>query len=220
MKSNATDLVSIGKRIKEQREINQLTQSELAKKLSIKREVVNYWENGKRDAKTENISLLADVLNTTCDYILRGIPTENIDIAEATGLNNSSIERIKKITNIPARDEFIDLSKALNCFLSSDGLTNFLIKFWKFQAEVEALEEEKKSFLWWLNRFDIKPQHDILKQAATILLETIEIDLHRAAKQLLEQKEKVNYSLYSLQKGLDRITNEYIEAGVNNGNDK
>lgn len=56
-----------------------------------RREVVSYWENGSRDIKSGDIVLLADVLDTTCDYILRGIQSENIDIYRATGLSDGAI---------------------------------------------------------------------------------------------------------------------------------
>lgn len=209
MNSNRSDSTSIGKRIKEQREKNNLTQFQLSKKLFVKREVVNYWENGRRDVKIENIALLADELNTTCDYLIRGVPTENIDIVEATGLNNNSIERLKFISSMPSRDNFIDLPKALNSFLSSEHLVNFLMMFWNYQNEVEILQNEKILFSKWLERYGIKPEQDIMKQAAILALETFEIDLHNAAKSLMEQNEKVSFSRYRLQNSLNRIADEY-----------
>ena len=43
----------IGERIKKLREEKGETQAEVAKKLNVKRETVNHWENGERDLKTE-----------------------------------------------------------------------------------------------------------------------------------------------------------------------
>lgn len=68
---------TIGKRIKILREKNNLTQAELAKKLFVKRETVNYWENGTRDLKSQSIIQLAELFNVSCDYILRDI--QNIE---------------------------------------------------------------------------------------------------------------------------------------------
>ena len=63
---------TIGGRIKKLREEKGEIQADVAKKLNVKRETVNQWENNTRDLKTEYTVKLADYYNTTCDYILRG----------------------------------------------------------------------------------------------------------------------------------------------------
>lgn len=68
--SNNTNLVSIGERIAIQRKAVGLTQKELAEKLHTSREIINYWEKGSRDIKTENIILLAKHLFVSTDYLL------------------------------------------------------------------------------------------------------------------------------------------------------
>ena len=83
---------TIGKRIKELREKKGETQADLAKELYVKRETVNQWENETRDLKTAYTIKLADYYNTTCDYILRGVQSENVDINRITGLSDEAIE--------------------------------------------------------------------------------------------------------------------------------
>lgn len=102
MGSNS-DLAAIGKRIAEQRQKNNLTQAELAKRVSVSREIINYWENGNRDIKTGNIVLLAEALNTTCDYLLglSEAPTTDTDlkaVCDYTGLSQGAITRILNAT--------------------------------------------------------------------------------------------------------------------------
>jgi len=65
--------MTIGERIQQLRMDKNLTQSELAKELGVKRETVNQWENGTRDLKTGYTIKLANYFNETCDYILKGI---------------------------------------------------------------------------------------------------------------------------------------------------
>ena len=65
------------KRIKELREKNNLTQSELARLLNITRSSVNAWEMGISIPSTEKIVELALILHTTSDYIL-GINNDEI----------------------------------------------------------------------------------------------------------------------------------------------
>lgn len=95
MASNKTT-TSIGDRIKELREQRGFTQAELAGKLYISREKVNMWENGSRMIKGDDIAKLADTLDTTCDYILRGVSSENMSIHKATGLSENAIKKLKE----------------------------------------------------------------------------------------------------------------------------
>lgn len=97
MKSNETDLKSIGERIRQLRENIGLTQSDLAKKLNVKRETVTQWEAGTRDLKTGYIIDLADCLNVSCDEILRGVKSENISTYKDLGLTDTSINNLKEI---------------------------------------------------------------------------------------------------------------------------
>lgn len=121
MESNGTDLKSIGERIRKLREKSGLTQSDLAKKLHVKRETVAQWETGARDLKTGYIIDLADCLNVSCDEILRGVKSENINIYRELGLNDKAIEKLrdirKKNENINLlleNDGFKDIVKLLN----------------------------------------------------------------------------------------------------------
>lgn len=94
MESNKTT-TPIGDRIRDLREQRSLTQAELAKKLFVSREKVNMWENGSRMIKGDDIASLADALNTTCDYILRGVASDHVDIHKATALSDAAINTLK-----------------------------------------------------------------------------------------------------------------------------
>ena len=96
---------AIGKRVKELRTVSGMTQKQLAEKIYRTREWVNKIERGAGDLKTGSIIDLAKALDTTCDYLLTGISSENVDIAKATGLSDVSINMIKY--NAPVR-QFIN----------------------------------------------------------------------------------------------------------------
>lgn len=96
MESNISAPQAIGKRIALLRQQKGLTQTELGNMIHQRREIVSYWENGSRDIKSGDIVLLADALGTTCDYILRGIQAENIDIFRATGLCDEAIKFLQQ----------------------------------------------------------------------------------------------------------------------------
>ncbi|MDD2181632.1 MAG: helix-turn-helix transcriptional regulator [Bacilli bacterium] len=57
-------------RIKALREDNDLTQAAIGKKLKISQRVYSHYETGQRSIPIEIICDLADIYNTSTDYIL------------------------------------------------------------------------------------------------------------------------------------------------------
>lgn len=97
MQGNKTD--TIGGRIKELRERAGLAQRELAGKVQTSRETVNMWENGARMIKGDDIARLADALGTTCDFLLRGVSSDQLDINSVTALNGKAIATLKYLSD-------------------------------------------------------------------------------------------------------------------------
>lgn len=87
--------MTIGERIKQRRESLGLTQRELSERLFVKRETINQWESGTRQIKGDDIARLADTLETTCDYILRGVETEQLHLFKDLGTDRAGSEKIK-----------------------------------------------------------------------------------------------------------------------------
>ncbi|GDZ84663.1 hypothetical protein LCIT_19050 [Leuconostoc citreum] len=73
-------------RIKELRKQKQLTQQGLADKIEASRDTITKYENGRRIPTLAMISLIADVLDTTVDY-LQG-KTDNALKTPHNGSNN------------------------------------------------------------------------------------------------------------------------------------
>jgi transcriptional regulator with XRE-family HTH domain len=88
------DCTEIGNRISELRQIRGISQAELAKNFNVNREVVTKWETGTRDLKTEYTIKLADYFGVTCDYILRGLNSENVDTNKKLGLPENAIQSL------------------------------------------------------------------------------------------------------------------------------
>ena len=70
-------ILKIADRIKELRELNNLTQSELARKLQLSRTSINAWEMGTSIPTTEKIPDICLILHTTSDYLL-GIQSDDV----------------------------------------------------------------------------------------------------------------------------------------------
>lgn len=45
--------------------------------------------------KGEDVAKIADALHTTCDYLLRGISSDHVEVNKVTGLNDSSLNTLK-----------------------------------------------------------------------------------------------------------------------------
>ena len=87
-----------GQRIKELRCKANLTQADLAKKMSITREHLAKLESGTRNLQAEDVPRFAALLGTTCDYILAGIDTGNVRLSRQLGLDNQVIEKLAELS--------------------------------------------------------------------------------------------------------------------------
>jgi transcriptional regulator with XRE-family HTH domain len=59
-----------GERLKELREEEGLSRLGLAKRLNVSVRLISYWENGERECSFDALIQLADLLNTSIDYLL------------------------------------------------------------------------------------------------------------------------------------------------------
>lgn len=81
-----------------------LTQQEVASGITtlkgenVSRETVKQWEGNERQLKSRDIIALADYYGVSCDYILRGIKADNLDIHKQTGLSDGAINNICSLT--------------------------------------------------------------------------------------------------------------------------
>lgn len=60
----------LAQRLKEKRKAKNLTQEEVAKKLKINRVAYTLYESGKNTPTVENLKKLADLYETSTDYLL------------------------------------------------------------------------------------------------------------------------------------------------------
>lgn len=77
-------------RLKQLRENADLTQDELAKKLNLTQSTIAYYESGRKMPTLENTKAIAELFDTSLDYLL-GL-SEN--------QNKETIEKTKEITSI------------------------------------------------------------------------------------------------------------------------
>ena len=64
------DLITIGKRLKEFRKNNKLTQDKLAFKLNVARSIISKYEKGEFLISTHSLYTICSKFNTSADYLL------------------------------------------------------------------------------------------------------------------------------------------------------
>lgn len=114
---------TIGERIRSLREKAGLTQQQLSDALDVKRETINLWENGYRDLKTGYTVALAGFFHVDCDYILRGISAERIDIHKDVGLSDDAIARLQTLRDY-SPDAFLIVNYLITDFETMKEITD------------------------------------------------------------------------------------------------
>ena len=87
-------IINTAERIKELRLKNNMTQTELAKRLYITRSSVNAWEMATSIPSTEKITELCQLLHTSADYLLGLSEDESIPLARYTQDEKEIIYRL------------------------------------------------------------------------------------------------------------------------------
>ena len=117
----------IGRRIRETREKNGVTQQEMADALSVKRETVNQWESESRKIKDKDLCKIAPYLGVSADYLLGLTDIKSRDpqiqnVCDYTGLSEQAVSALNmvKTGRCPFDSHTVDL------FLETqDGLSVF-----------------------------------------------------------------------------------------------
>lgn len=101
-------IIKAADRIKELRELSGLTQTALARQLSVTRSSVNAWEMGTSTPSIDKILDLADFFHVSTDYILGKDNTQYIDISyldkEAQEMVHRLVYYCRKFYNRPPEE--------------------------------------------------------------------------------------------------------------------
>lgn len=107
------------------------SQADLAAALGVKREMVNYWENGVRPIKADMIVAIAKKYGVSADYLLGftnpDVKTPAIEtraICDYTGLSEEAIRKLHTFTT--ESEEHVFNRDALNYILSNYNLIRIL----------------------------------------------------------------------------------------------
>lgn len=113
----------VGERIRALRRAKDLTQDELAALVNSSRVQINQWETGARELPMSRLNDFAAALDTSCDYLLRGVPTEKAESFNKTGLDINSLNALSDVMNLTEHKKK-QILFVINSILGSDY-------FWK-----------------------------------------------------------------------------------------
>ena len=85
---NILNKYEVGQRIRQLRQLSDYTQAEFAEAVDISINFLSEIENGKKGLSQERLARISHQLHTSCDYILFGENSKQIDIIEATSTMN------------------------------------------------------------------------------------------------------------------------------------
>lgn len=76
--------MSMGSKLAQARKQANLTQEQLAERLGVTRQAVSRWESDTAYPETDKIVRMAQILNVSCDYLLRDGEAEKTEAAPAS----------------------------------------------------------------------------------------------------------------------------------------
>ena len=114
-----SEAIMLGKRIKELRKQNHLTQSELGSKLGVIKQTVSSWENGVSSPNNDTLANIASIFGVTTDYLLGNDASTTKQLIECRDISN----RISKLA-AHSRKNIEDLKPLLKTEILSGYYTD------------------------------------------------------------------------------------------------
>lgn len=208
--------MTIGERIKQRRESLGLTQRELSERLFVKRETINQWESGTRQIKGDDIARLADTLETTCDYILRGVETEQLHLFKDLGLTGQAVKRLK-VMAADCRGG----NDALNSLIGNELFSLFVGRWYDYCVLAENLNQTKIELIRALADANVKlVSKQLSDDDCTILAyNQIKVPASQTCKNVailfIERQDKKEYIQFKLQQVINAMLKNYDELLTN-----
>lgn len=150
--------IQTGNRLRRLREDKSISQQEMADMLGFGTQAAyGKLEGGDVALHPRQCIMLADYFGVTCDYILRGIDAENVDVCHRTGLTQETFETLTKQHLIEcelkrARDAYdFDAIPDFEQSVIRRGVLNHLVNHSVFWNEIKAAIHQavKENNTYW-----------------------------------------------------------------------
>jgi len=115
----------LGSTIKQLRIEADLTQQELADKMGVKRQVINYYENNNRKPKTTDIIKLAEIFDISIDYLLNFSTVKTNDpeiqaMCKYTGLSEEALQVLNYYNDLSDNKNNAKLIDTINFLIEQE----------------------------------------------------------------------------------------------------
>lgn len=151
----------IGERLCALRVAKNLTQEQVANAIHTGRANYAKMEAGERDLKTEHCIALASFFGVSCDYLLRGIETNNIEPSKQYGLSNDALTHLHTLAEAAQNEangwHEKDLLVAMNALL--DGKADYALQLIYTFLTTNFFQPQ----LTWPADIDLGDKADIVK---------------------------------------------------------
>ena len=128
----------LGIKIAEKRKSLGMTQIEFAERMLVTRQTVSRWEAGTAMPDIDKIAEIADILGTSCDYLLKGEAVETGSV-QTKGIGTL----LKDLTGKTVRIEFFDEEADADLFNTPCRIVEFEGNWMKVSADTKKGSVEK-----------------------------------------------------------------------------
>jgi transcriptional regulator with XRE-family HTH domain len=108
-------MADLGKRINDLRKQLNISQTELAAKTNISKSMINRYENKDVQPPADILNKIADVLNTSADYLLNGTSDQK---AKANITDNKLLQQFKAVELFNDDDKKV-VTKLIDAFIKT-----------------------------------------------------------------------------------------------------
>jgi len=124
-------MASVGDRIREIREARRMTQDQLAEKSGISKGFLSDVENNKRNVSSDNLLRVANVLDASLDYLLRGASTNPISRGPVTIPPELAEAAEKQNLSYTQTIELLDAHRSVIARRSNKQAKQFTVEDWE-----------------------------------------------------------------------------------------
>ena len=134
-------------KLKELRIKKGLSRKALAAALEVSTASIGYYEHGDRKPDIEVLVKISNFFDVSCDYLLRGVESQNISIQSELGFDNEVIEQIRYIKQLQYDDILSDVLLMYEIIPFLDNLKRIIYNAYAFGEEETVVNEVFDEFL-------------------------------------------------------------------------
>lgn len=154
-------LLELSARIREARQNAGYTQAEMGDYLGIGEKCYGFLENGRRDMKTAELAALADKLEVSIDFLLRGVTPGNETAIKELPLSDKAINALREMDE---RKVY-----AVNRLMESNEIDELMLCLAEYQADTAGALYYKHAPAGEVEKHFMIPAQGCLQKASTIL---------------------------------------------------